>query len=46
MRLNPAEVPEHEDLRGRFGILGRHAEALKDAPAKSGEPLSPDGLVF
>jgi hypothetical protein len=46
MRLDPAEVSEHENLRGRFGILGRHTEALKNALAKSGEPFSPYGLVF
>jgi hypothetical protein len=37
MRLNPAEVSEHEDLRSCLGILGRHAEALKDALAESVE---------
>jgi hypothetical protein len=46
VRLNPAQVSEHEDLRGCMGVLGRDPEAFKNPLAKAGEGLSPDDLVF
>jgi hypothetical protein len=46
VRLNPAQVSEHEDLRGCMGVLERDPEAFKNPLAKSNEGLSPDDLVF
>ena len=46
MRLKPAQVSEHEDLRGRMGVLGGDPEAFKNPLAKSGERVSRDDLVF
>jgi hypothetical protein len=46
VRLNPAQVSQHEDLRGCMRVLGRDPEAFKNPLAESGEGLSPDDLVF